>query len=545
MVDERLQLPDDVAALQELVRSQARHYEEQLNQGKALLRQRESTIEQLQERIHLLLSARFGASSEKVSDAQLGLFNEAEETHEDEDEDEASAAEIEVPAHRRARAKRKPLPADLPRVVVVHDLAEEDKVCPHDGTRLVLMGEGMFEQSEQLDIIPAQLRVLVHQRLKYRCPCCQGHIKTAPMTAQPIPKSLASPGLLAYIATAKFVDALPLYRQVAQFERIGISMSRATMASWMIRCGTLLTPLINLLREALHESGHIHMDETTLQVLKEPGQSPPSKSYLWAQCNGEPSRPIVLFDYDSSRSGEVPRRLLEGFEGILQTDAYAGYNGVVREQGLTRLLCWAHARRHLVEVIKAAGVNPNKLPPKPPDKLRRALKALNFIKTLYAIERRLRDKPPEERYRVRQAESVPVLDKLRAWLDEMRPKVTPKSKLGEALAYLHNHWRGLIAYCDDGRYHIDNNAVENAIRPFCIGRRGWLFSDTPAGATASARLYSLVQTAKANRLEPYAYLRHVFTELPKAQSLQDIEALLPYNVDPAALRIDNHLNRRY
>ena len=206
------------------------------------------------------------------------------------------------------------------------------------------------------------------------------------------------------------------------------------------------------------------------------------------------------------------------------------------KQGLTHLLCWAHARRYFIEVIKAAGINPNKLPPKPPDKLRRPLKAVNFIKTLYAIERRLRDKLPEERYRVRQAESVPVLNKLRAWLDEIRPKVTPTSKLGEALAYLHNQWQGLIGYCDDGRYHIDNNPIENAIRPFCIGRKGWLFSDTPAGATASARLYSLVQTAKVNGLEPYAYLRHVFTELPKAQSLQDIEALLPYNVEPAALR---------
>jgi len=543
MANERVELPNDVAALQEMVRNQARYYEEQLNKGKALLRRRENTIEQLQERIHLLLSARFGASSEKVSDAQLGLFNEAEATASD--EDEAPDAEIEVPAHRRARAKRKPLPADLPRVVVVHDLAEEDKVCPHDGTALVRMSETMSEKSEQLDIIPAQLRVLEHQRLKYRCPCCESHIKTAPMTPQPIPKSLASPGLLAYIATAKFVDALPLYRQVAQFERIGISMSRATLASWMIRCAMLLQPLINLLREALHESGYIHMDETTIQVLKEPGQSAQSKSYLWAQCSGEPSRPIVLFDYDSSRSGEVPVRLLEGFEGILQTDAYAGYNAVVRELELMHLLCWAHARRPLVEVIKAAGINPNKLPPKPPDKVRRPLKGLNAIKALYAIERRVRDKPPEERYRVRQAESVPVLNKLRAWLDEMRPKVVPKSKFGEALAYLHNHWQGLIAYCDDGRYHIDNNLIENAIRPFCIGRRGWLFSDTPAGAAASATLYSLVQTAKANNLEPYAYLRHVLTELPKAQSLQDIEALLPYNIDPAALRIDNHLNRRY
>jgi len=251
MTQRRLQLPDDVTALHKMVQAQARHYEGQLSK-------RETTIEQLQERIHLLLSARFGASSEKVSDAQLRLFNEAEATPES--EDEAPDAEIDVPA-------------EFERVVVVHDLAEEDKVCPHDGTPLVRMSETMWEHSEQFEIIPAQFRVLQHQRLKYRCPCCESHIKTAPMTPQPIPKSMASPGLLAYIAAAKFVDALPLYRQVAQFERIGVSMSRSTLASWMIRCGTLLIPLINLLREELHKSGYIHMDETTLQVLKEAERS--------------------------------------------------------------------------------------------------------------------------------------------------------------------------------------------------------------------------------------------------------------------------------
>ena len=457
MVETRLELPDDVAALQEMVRSQTRHYEEQHSKSEGMVSARDKTIALLEEKIHLLLSARFGASSEQVSEAQIGLFNEAEANAEPTSE---PPAEIEVPGHRRAKPKRKPLPEHLARVVVVHDLDEEDKFCPHDGAALKLMSEGMFECSEQFDIVPAKIRVLVHQRLKYRCPCCQEHIKTAPMTAQPIPKSLASPGLLAFVATAKFVDALPLYRQVKQFERIGVNLSRSTLASWMVRCAALAQPLINVLRDELHASGYVHMDETTLQVLKEPGKSPQSTSYLWAQCAGEPARPIVLFDYDSSRSGKVPRRLLEGFNGILQTDAYAGYQPVVRTERLVHLLCWAHARRHLLEAIKAAGINPNKLPPKPPDKVRRALKGLNFIKSLYAIEKCIRGKPPEERHRVRQQQSVPVLNKLRAWLDGLRPKVIPNSKLGEALAYLDNHWQKLIAYCDDGRYHIDNNPCQ-------------------------------------------------------------------------------------
>ena len=275
MVETRLELPDDVAVLQEMVRSQTRHYEEQRSKSERIVSARDKTIALLEEKIHLLLSARFGASSEQVSEAQIGLFNEAEVNAEPTSE---PLAEIEVPGHRRAKPKRKPIPEHLPRVVVVHDLAQEDKFCPHDGTALKLMSEGMFECSEQLDIVPAKIRVLVHQRLKYRCPCCQEHIQTAPMTPQPIPKSLASPGLLAYVATAKFVDALPLYRQVKQFERIGVNLSRSTLASWMVRCAALAQPLINVLRDELHASGYVHMDETTLQVLKEPGKSPQSTS---------------------------------------------------------------------------------------------------------------------------------------------------------------------------------------------------------------------------------------------------------------------------
>jgi hypothetical protein len=277
------------------------------------------------------------------------------------------------------------------------------------------------------------------------------------------------------------------------------------------------------------------MDETTVQVLKEPGKAPESKSYLWAQMSPAPEALIVLFDYDATRSGEVPKRLLAGFEGTLHTDGYEGYTGVVHDQGLVRLFCWAHARRRFIDVLKSLKLNPKKLPAKPPPKARRALKALGFIKTLYTIERRIREQPPDERYRTRQRESLPVLKALRTWLDETRPKILPGSALGAALAYLDNHWSGLKRYCDDGRYGMDTNRVENAIRPFCVGRKNWMFSDTVAGAKSSANLYSLIQTAKANRLEPYAYLRHVLTELPKATSVADIEALLPARIDSSRL----------
>ena len=422
-----------------------------------------------------------------------------------------------------------PLPAHLPRIEVVHELPEAERVCPHDGTVLERFSE---ETSEQLDIVPAKIQVLRHIRAKYRCAGCGEHVVTAPLPAQPIPKSQASPGLLAYVATSKYVDAMPLYRQSKSFGRIDVDIPRQTLGRWMVRCGTeLVQPLINLLRDTLLEAPYIHCDETTVQVLKEPGKTAQSTSYLWCQASGDTERPVVLFDYDPTRSGDVPKRLLGDFAGYLHTDGYAGYNPVVRANTITQLFCFAHARRHFVDGLKALGLTPAKLPPKPPDKATRLLKGIGFIQRLYAIERRIRDKPPDERHAVRLTDSAPVLEQLRRWADDTRPRVAPKTPLGKALNYLHNHWDGLVRFLDDGRLEIDNNRAENAIRPFVVGRRNWLFSDTVHGATASANLYSLIETAKATHLEPYAYLRHVFTELPKAATAEDIEALMPWRVD--------------
>jgi len=524
MSHEAPDLPEDVAALKALVRHQ---------QGLMAAKDREvegyrQTNAQLREQINLLLANRFGPSAEKVGKAQLGLFNEAEA----EAVVEPGAETVTVPAHERKRGKRKPLPAHLDRVDVIHDVAEADKVCPHHGVALEHFGEDI---SEQFEIIPATLRVLVHKRLKYRCPCCEGHLVRAPMPPQPIPKSIASPGLLAYIVVSKYLDALPLYRQEQMFARLGIELSRATMATWVIRMGELVQPLINLLHEELVALRYLHMDETTLQVLKEPGKSPESKSYLWCQASTE--RPIVLFHYDPGRGSAVANRLLGGFQGTLHVDGYAGYSAAVRNQGINRLYCMAHARRKFVEAIKAQGLNPNKLPDKPPAKARHALRAVQFFKTLYTIERRIKDKPPDERLAVRQRESIPVLEQFKAWADKLHPKVAPSSaKLGQALGYLLNHWPGLVRYCDQGHFDIDNNLAERAIRPFCIGRNNWKFADSQAGAHASARRYSVVQTAKANGLEPYAYLKHLFTELPKANTVEEIEALLPYRIDPDRLK---------
>ena len=518
-------LPHDVGSLHTLVR----RYESELTERDAAIAQRDARIEHLQAQVRLLLARHFAPSSEKLPDGQLGLFNEAEASAAQEFE---NAPGTEVAAHRRATPKRAPLPDALARIDIEHPLAHDERTCPHHGVELERFGEVV---SEQLDIIPAQVRVLRHVRGKYRCPHCEGHLRTAAMPAQPLPKSLASPGLLAHVATAKYADALPLYRQHQQLERLGVDLSRTTLATWMVRAGALVVPLINLLREELLDRPYLLMDETTVQVLKEPGKAAQSKSQLWAQMSAGPEPPIVVFDYDPTRAGDVPKRLLAGFTGALHTDGYSGYGPVVREQGLVHLACWAHARRGFTDTLKSLGLNPNKLPPAPPAKARRALSVLHRIRTLYAIERRIRDTPPDQRHRARQAESVPVLNALRAWLDDTLPKVLPSGPLGKAMRYLDNQWNALVRFCDDGRYGIDTNPVENAIRPFCLGRRNWLFADTVPGANASARLYSLIETAKANALEPYAYLRHVFTELPKAQSLAEVEALLPTRLDSDTL----------
>lgn len=308
---------------------------------------------------------------------------------------------------------------------------EAARVCPHRGTTLEAFGE---EVPEQLDVVPARFRVLRHRRLKYRCPCCEGRLVTAPMPAQPIAKSQASPGLLAFVASAKYADGLQLYRLSKQFERLGVELPRQTLARWMVQSGDVVVPLINLLRERMLEGGYIHCDETTVQVLGEPGKAPESKSYMWMQVAGTGETLVALFDYDPTRSGEVPRRLLEGFQGHLQADAYGGYHRAVGELALIAVLCMAHARRHFVDALKAQRLNPNKLPPMPPGKARHLLTALAYFRHLYTIERRIRGRPPEDRYAVREAESASVLARFHQWATDTRPKVPPKTGLGKALA---------------------------------------------------------------------------------------------------------------
>ena len=322
------------------------------------------------------------------------------------------------------------------------------------------------------------------------------------------------------LLTVKYVDGLPLARFEHVLNRHGMPVPRQTLARWVIGASRLLQPLHNLLRDTLFDGAVIHMDETVVQVLKEPDKKPTTNSYMWVQTGGLPDRPVVLYDYDPRRSGEVPVRLLEGYRGYLMTDGYDGYNPLIRAGGILHLACWAHVRRRFVDAARV----------QPKGRRGKADEAVALIGKLYGIERDHKDAGDEERLLARQQFSVPALATLQAWMEKTLPEITPQSALGTALAYLQKYWSRLTIYTERGDLPIDNNRCENAIRPFVIGRKNWLFSDTPAGAHASAVIYSLVQSAKANGVEPYLWLHRVLRELPAAKTVEDVEALLPWNL---------------
>ncbi|MBF0181975.1 MAG: IS66 family transposase [Magnetococcales bacterium] len=518
-------LSDDPSTLRDAVLSLLLEKEKWVIERAAWQQRTELLLEQLR----LMRAKMFGRSSEKKQPFEHpSLFNEAEQAADGkadvpdaesaETTPEADPGRVAVAGHTRSSKGRKPLSPDLPREEVIHDLPEDQKICGLDGHHLVEIGR---EVSEQLEIVPTQVKVLRHVRIKYACPHCHEGVKIAPPPFRPLPKAMASASILAYVATSKYVDALPLYRQEGILKRFGLDVSRTTLANWMIMSGHLVLQLINLMREQMLEYGYIRMDETVVQVLKEPGKKATSKSYMWVRLGGSSATPIVLFDYDASRGGEVPRTLLLDYQGWLQTDGYDGYLAIGAQPGVEHLACWAHVRRKFVEAVTFAGKG---------GKNTKAQQGVDKIAKLYAIEKRIRGQTPQQRFEVRQQEVPPIFEEIREWMDDLSPMVLPSSLTGKALAYMHGQWGRLVRYIEDGRLEIDNNGAENAIRPFVVGRKNWLFSDTVRGAKASANLYSLIETAKANGLEPFAYLRHVFERIPAARILEDFEALLPWNL---------------
>ena len=479
----------------------------------SLLDTKDAKIAYLLEQFRLAQQKQFGASSEGHP-GQGELFNEAEELVAE------TPAEQEDISYTRNKPKRKSLPKSLPREVIIHDIAEEDKVCACCNSELHKIGE---DTAEKLEFIPAQVKVIEHVRPKYACRVCEkdgisNHIKQAPVPPSVIPKGYATPSLLSQIITSKYQFGLPLYRQEAMFKQYGIELSRKTMADWMITCADLLEPLYERLHELILEQPIIAADETTLKVVSEDK----AKCYMWVYTSGADSPKgtlpnsdipnIVLYDYQSSRAGQCAVDYLQGYTGYLQVDGYAGYHKTLA----TLAGCWAHARRKFVEAKTAQGKHSSG----------RADWALNHIQKLYRIETQIKTRTPEERQKIRQEKSLPLLKQFEAWLIKSESQVLAKSKLGEAITYCLNQWSKLNTYTKNGHLNIDNNRAERAIKPFVIGRKNWLFSQTAKGAKASAMLYSMIETAKANGLTPFDYMMYLLENL-SAQNT-DIEQLLPW-----------------
>ena len=493
----------------------------------------QSRIEYLEERIRLLQNELFGRKSEKLPKEdrdQLLLFNEVE--IEKEAQDNALPDEIVIAEYRRKKRGRKPLPQDLPRVEVIHDLSEDEKVCAC-GSHLSRIGE---EVCEKLDIIPAKVRVLRHIRYKYACKNCEGiesdgpTVKIAAAPVELIPKSIATSGLLAHLLVAKFEDALPFFRQEKIFARMGIELSRATMCNWAVKVAERIKPLMELLHQEIRSGPLINIDETPVQVLSEPGRSNTSKSYMWVYRGGDPQKPVLIYQYQPSRSGQVPLIFLKGYQGFVQTDGYSGYDLLGRQVGIRLVGCWAHVRRKFLEIIKA---KPN------PKKKGHAEEALDYIRRLYAIEKQatVYELSSDQLYCLRQDAAKPILNDFKSWLLQMSTLTPPKGLLGKAVNYTLHNWDRLARYIQDARLRPDNNLAENAIRPFVLGRKNWLFSGHPNGAEASAAIFSLIETAKANGLKPYEYFRFLFEKLPHVESQENYRKLLPQYIGPSLLAI--------
>ncbi len=492
--------------------------EKKVNEQQECLRHRDNRILLLEELLRLRKIQKFAASSEKLA-FQISLFDEAElesaiETLMDQQADEV---DDEVDTAKKKTRKRG-FSANLERVRIELALSDEQ--------RAGASSTFFTKVKEELDYIPAVLKVLEYWQEKAVFAEDDGNenIVAARRPVHPLGKCFASTSLLAQIVIAKYADGLPLYRQESILKRYGGEISRTNMANWVIRLDDVFKPLMNLIREEQNNGDYLQADETRIQVLKETGKSAQSDKWMWVIRGGPPDKLAVMFHYDPSRSGKVPVRLLDDFNGVLQADGYSGYALVCRANNIRRIGCWDHARRKFVEASKAADVKKAKGPPSKVDV------ALGKIRKLYTLESKISDQTPEQKHKARQEIAIPILDELKTWLEHNVTRMLKGGLTHKAMQYTLNQWENLIGYCEDGELNISNALAENAIRPFAIGRKAWLFSDTPQGAHASAMCYSLIETAKANQLEPYGYIKYLLDHIAAADTLEKLEALLPWNV---------------
>ncbi|MGB4925437.1 MAG: IS66 family transposase [Giesbergeria sp.] len=482
------------------------------------LKFKQTRIDALNFEVARLKRWRFGSSSESLdTSTQAVLFDSLliDTALEDRAADEANKSPASPP-RAKGQAVRQALPASLPRVEHRHEIAQTHCAC---GQAFKRIGE---EVSEQLDCVPAQFFVLRHIRGKYACACCQT-MAAAPMPAQMIDKGIPAPGLLAQVAVAKHDDHLPLYRQEEIYARSGVHIARSSMAQWIGICGVRLAPLAQALKAFILSHPVVHADETPVALLA-PGRGKTKRAYVWVYrtTNFVPQR-AVLFDFCTSRGGEHPQRVLQNFSGTLVTDDFSGYHKLQRQGAITGALCMAHARRKLFEAHKLNGSQI-------------AAHAVALIARLYEVEREARELEPAQRLLLRQSRAKPVADALHAWLLEKRQTLAKADITAKAIDYSLSNWRALTRYLDDGHVPIDNNAVENAIRPLAVGRKNWLFVGSQQAGERAAVMLSLIESAKLNGHDPWAYLKDVFERLPTLKN-RDLELLLPHNWKPAGVPV--------
>ena len=478
----------------------------------AMVVAQQAEIEHLKLIIAKLRRMQFGQSSEKI-DEMVGQLELALEELETGKAERACFTEIAPSEEAPGKPVRKPLPDHLPRDTVVH--APEQSCCPDCGGHLKPLGEDV---SEVLDYVPASFRVIRHVRPKLACGRCDTIVQ-APAASRPITRGMAGSGLLAHVLVAKYCDHLPLYRQSGIYAREGVDLERSTLADWVGQCSALLRPLVEQLRQHVLAGEKLHADDTPVPVLA-PGDGKTKTGRLWTYVRddrpaGNETPPAVWFAYSPNRKGEHPQTHLKSFTGILQADAFAGFDALYATGDILEAACWAHARRKFFEIHQAQG-SPI------------AAEALKRIAALYAIESTVRGQPPDSRLKGRE-QAKPILNEFHVWLLDTRRQLSKKSGLADAIGYALNHWQALIRYASDGRIEIDNNAAERALRAVALGRKNFLFAGSDAGGDRAAAIYSLVGSAKLNGLDPEAYLRFVIERIADYR-ISELDDLLPWNV---------------
>ena len=472
---------------------------------KELLKDSCHEIERLKYRLAVLQRAKFGPRSERVTEDQPTLFDLGSE---DVAEVEESADKTPQPPQSKRRGHgRRRLPAEFSRTRIEHELPESQRACPDCGEQRVIIG---WQASEQVEYEPPKLYVIEHARAKYACRVCEEQVVIAEKPAQPIEKGLAAPGLLAAVAVGKYGDHLPLYRMEEILARSGLEISRSTQADWMRRLADLTSPVVERMANLVRQSRIIWTDDTTIPVL-DPNRDRTKTGRIWVYI-GDLKHRYAVFDYTPDRLGQRPREFLGDFSGYLQADAYSGYDQLCDHGDVTEVACWAHARRKFFDARDSARVGANQ--------------ALKLIGKLYEVERQVARLDNEARLRIRQAKSLPQLSEIKRWLDKQADKILPKSPLGRAIGYAPNQWTALCRYTEDAELSIDNNLSERTLRCVAVGRKNWMFAGSDRGGRTTAVLMSLIASCKLLEVDPYRYLRDLFTRLPSAPP-EDLDEFLP------------------